>query len=431
MSPAFENFTQFKLNKQLLDAVKELGYGSPTPVQVRTIPLILAGHDVMGIAPTGTGKTAAYVLPLLMKIKYAQGDYPRSLILAPTKELVIQIGEDFDSMCKFTDLRSNALYGGVGPKQQISSINEGLDNIVSTPGRFLDLYLKGVLPVNSLETLVLDEADKMMDMGFFPQIKRILEVIPVKRQNLLFSATMSPTVMTLSEEFLEFPEKVEIKPQATVADTISQVMYDVPNLRTKIYFLEYLLLKDFFSRVIVFVRTRKTADHVYKFLSRKDLGDIRVIHANKGQNARINSINAFKRGEIRVLVTTDVSSRGLDIMDVSHVINFDVPIIYEDYVHRIGRTGRALKSGESITFVNEAEKYHIGKIEKLIGEKIPREEITNEIEIFDTPFEENQEMNREIDRQKRIEDPSFKGAFHEKKSKKDHRNSQSGRKRKR
>ena len=415
MPSTVKKFKELKLNPQLLKAVEDQGFDVPTPVQVRAIPLILAGHDVMGIAPTGTGKTAAYVLPLLIKVKYAQGNQPRALILAPSKELVLQINENIAEFSKYTDLRSVALYGGVGPTQQIDALRSGQDIVVATPGRFLDLYLKGEFPVKSLQTLVLDEADKMMDMGFMPQIRKVLEVIPVKRQNLLFSATMMPKVMTLSEEFLEFPEVVEVAPQATAADTIKQELYYVPNMLTKIHFLTYLLQYKAFKKVMIFTKTRKNADNIYKFLLRKDIGEIRIVHSNKSQNTRINSINAFKQGEIRILVSTDVSSRGLDISNVSHVINFDVPVVHEDYVHRIGRTGRALRPGKSITFVNDVEKYHISKIEKLIREKIQVIRLPQDIKIFETSFEERQEMAREYDKQRKMEDPEFKGAFHEKK----------------
>ena len=415
MSDSIQNFSHFKLNKQLFSAIEELGFSSPTPIQIKTIPLALAGQDIMGIAPTGTGKTAAYVIPIIMKTKYAQGKDARVLILAPTKELVIQIENNFKELSTYTDLRTIALYGGIGPTPQINSIKEGMDILVSTPGRFLDLYSREAIDVKSLKTMVLDEADKMMDMGFMRQIRSILEVIPVKRQNLLFSATMAARVIELSEEFLDFPEKVEISPQATTAETIEQKIYHVPNLKTKISFLELLLIDEKFNRVMVFTKTRKHADNVFRYLSRKKVGEIRVIHANKGQNSRINAINDFKSGDVRILVSTDISSRGIDVTDVSHVINFDVPIVYEDYVHRIGRTGRAKKAGISITFVNKAEEYHIRNIEDLIKQKIPVKPLPQKLEIFETPFEEKQEIAREIDRQRQKDDPDYKGAFHEKK----------------
>ncbi|MFN8353019.1 MAG: DEAD/DEAH box helicase [Spirosomataceae bacterium] len=413
-------FEDFALNRQLLNAIEDAGYQAPTPIQVQAIPLVAAGHDVLGIAQTGTGKTAAYVLPLLMKIKYAQGTHMRALILAPTRELVLQIDEAISQLAKYTDIRHVALFGGLGPKTQIETIQKGIDIIVATPGRFMDIYLKGEIWTKELKVMVLDEADKMMDMGFMPQIRRILEVIPRKRQNLLFSATFPPKVERLSEEFLEFPHKVEVTPQATTAEMVSQVIYEAPNFRTKINLLSWLLQQEDFKRVIVFVRSKDSADNIYKFIARKVIAEneVRVLHANKGQNSRLNAMDAFREGNVRVLVTTDVVSRGIDIQEVSHVINFDVPLIYEDYVHRIGRTGRALHSGEAITFVTMAEEYHIRKIEAIIRQTIPRIPFPVEVEQVETPFEERQVMLREIDSQKKKENPDFKGAFHEKKASK-------------
>jgi ATP-dependent RNA helicase RhlE len=412
-------FEDFQLNRQLLNAIEEAGYQSPTPIQEQSIPLILGGHDVLGIAQTGTGKTAAYLLPILMKVKYAQGTDMRVLILAPTRELVMQIDAAITDLAKYTDLRHVALYGGLGPKTQIETLQKGIDIIVATPGRFMDIYLKGEIGVKELKTLVLDEADKMMDMGFMPQIRKILEVIPSKkRQNLLFSATFPPRVENLSHEFLEFPHKVEVSPQATTASMVTQKLYEVPNFMTKINLLG-MLMRDHetFKRTIIFCRSKEYADNIFKFLGRKVVGEnkIRVIHANKGQNTRINSMEDFKEGSIQVLVATDVAARGIDIQMVSHVINFDVPLIYEDYVHRIGRTGRANQTGEAITFMTEAEEYHIQKIEKLIKMPIPREPLPTDLEVLQTPFIEKQMMLREIDEQRKREDPTFKGAFHEKK----------------
>ena len=411
--PSFDNF---KLNKQLFEAIKEAGYSKPTPIQEKAIPLALAGHDVLGIAQTGTGKTAAYVLPILMKVKYAQGMNPRALVLVPTRELVLQIESVFIQLSQNTDLRVVSLYGGLGPKTQIEKVQAGVDIIVATPGRFLELYGRGELLLKEIKTMVMDEADKMMDMGFLPQIKAILEVIPVKRQNLLFSATFSKRVEEISYEFLEFPERVEIDQQATTAETVSQVKYIVPNLKTKILLLDHLLKKETFKRVMVFTKSKSNAEAVYKYLEKKAEGIIRVIHANKGQNTRINAMDEFKSGEVRILVTTDVAARGLDIGMVSHVINFDVPLIYEDYVHRIGRSGRAENEGAAVTFVNPAEEYHFGRIQEIIRMEVPTEEIPAEVKIPDTPFAEQQGYEREIDNQKRKADPDFKGAFHEKRT---------------
>jgi ATP-dependent RNA helicase RhlE len=413
------SFESFNLNRQLLNAISEAGFSTPTEIQQKSIPLILGGQEVIGIAQTGTGKTAAYLLPILMKTKFAQGKEPRALILAPTKELTLQIADHANQLSKYTDLRILSIYGGVGPKAQIEKLEEGVDILIATPGRFMELYLQRDLNTKQIKTLVLDEADRMMDMGFMPQLRKILEVIPPKRQNLLFSATFNDRVERLSAEFLEFPVKIEVTPQATPAKQVGQTLYLVPNLKTKINLLEHLLSDtEKFNRVLIFTRTKDVANNVFKFLERKQLGSVRVIHSNKGQNTRINAVNEFKEGALRILVSTDVTARGIDVIKVSHVINFDVPILYEDYVHRIGRTGRAFQEGEAITFATPAEEYHVKKIEKLIREKIPVKELPQDLEIEETPYFEKQDMAREIDRQKRKEDPEFKGAFHERGRKK-------------
>ncbi len=416
MSNETLGFDAFKLNKQLLEAVIGSGYTTPTPIQQKAIPLALAGHDVLGIAQTGTGKTAAYILPVLMKVKYAQGKHPRALVLAPTRELVMQIEEVARQLAKFTDLRIVSLYGGLGPKTQMELIDAGVDILISTPGRFMDIYRKGNVYPKDIKTMVLDEADKMMDMGFMPQIRAILEVIPSKRQNLLFSATFSGRIDHLAAEFLEFPERVEVAPSATTAETIAQVKYTVPNIKTKINLLAHLLENEEINRAMIFTRSRKNAESVFSYLERKNFGEIRVIHANKGQNTRINSMEDFKAGDVRILVATDVASRGLDVTLVSHVINFDVPLIYEDYVHRIGRTGRAEHEGKAITFINPAEAYHFEKIEELIRMKVEELPIPDVVDVPATPFEEKQGYERELDKLRQRDNPDYKGAFHEKKA---------------
>ncbi|HTK22455.1 MAG TPA: DEAD/DEAH box helicase [Mucilaginibacter sp.] len=411
-------FEDFKFNRQILNAIDDAGYAEPTPVQQKAMPPILNGQDVMGIAQTGTGKTAAYVLPIIMKLKYAQGENPRALVVAPTRELAMQIEENVKVFAKYTDLRVVTLYGGLGPKTQIEQVSKGVDIIVATPGRFMDIYLAGHLVMKQLQLLVLDEADKMMDMGFMPQINRILEVVPRKRQNLLFSATMSDKIHQLSANFLEFPTVIEVTPQATPAQTVEQRLYYVPNVKTKINLLKYLLDNtEEIKKLMLFCKTRTVAEDVYKFLARKyNEQEVRVLHANKGQNTRINSMNAFKNDEVKILVSTDVAARGIDVNDVSHVINFDVPFVTEDYVHRIGRTGRAFQLGEAITFCTPAEEYYLRKIEKLIRQSIPVFDVPADVFVEQTSFEERQDQAREIDQQKRKEDPEFKGAFHEKKT---------------
>lgn len=411
-------FEDFKLNRQILNAVADAGYVEATPIQEKAIGPVLSGQDICGIAETGTGKTAAYVLPLLMQLKYAQGTAPRALILSPTRELAMQIAEEVKRFSTYTDLRTQVIYGGIGPKTQKEQLAAGLDLLIATPGRFLDLYLSGDISTSSLKFLVLDEADKMMDMGFIGSIHRILEVVPRKRQNLLFSATMSELVQKIAGDFLKHPTVIEVAPQATPAQNVTQYRFDVPNFKTKINLLQHLMKDDeAFHKVIIFCKTKAVADQLFHFMTRR-YGEeqVRVIHANKGQNTRINSINSFKEGQVRVLVATDVAARGIDVSEVSHVINFEVPIIIEDYVHRIGRTGRAFAKGDAMTFCTEAEIYYIHKIEKLIRQQIPLMPIPAGVFIEETPYAERQAIAREIDAQKRKENPDFKGAFHEKKN---------------
>ncbi|MFN6380624.1 MAG: DEAD/DEAH box helicase [Flavobacteriales bacterium] len=412
-------FEDLKLTRQFLDAVAEAGYTDPTDIQRLAIPRIMAGQDLIGIAQTGTGKTAAYVLPLLMQMKYHQGPEPRCLILVPTKELVIQVDRTIEELSKYTDLKRVALYGGIGPKAQIAQLQEGVDIIVATPGRFLEVYAKREILPKKIKHVVLDECDRMMDMGFWPQLREIQEKLPQKKQQLLFSATFPEKVERIADNFLLFPSRVEVTPQATPADTVRQILFSLPNFKAKLALLEHFLTTDeSFNRVMVFVKTKEQATSIAKYLERLAIGEVRLLHSNKGQNARINAIDDFKSGDVRVLVSTDVSARGIDVVEVSHVINFNIPTNYEDYVHRIGRTGRAFKTGTAISFADFSEEYHIAKIEKLIKQSLERGELTSSIKIDETPFDEFQDQMREIDRQKRLENPDFKGAFHEKKFKK-------------
>jgi ATP-dependent RNA helicase RhlE len=412
-------FEDLKLTRQFLDAVVDAGYTTPTDIQKMAIPRILAGQDLIGIAQTGTGKTAAYVLPLLMQLKYHQGPEPRCLILVPTKELVVQVDRTIEALAKNTDLKRVALYGGIGPKSQIELLQAGVDIIVATPGRFLEVYAKREILPKKIKHVVLDECDRMMDMGFWPQLREIQEKLPQKKQQLLFSATFPEKVERIADNFLLFPSRIEVTPQATPADTVLQLVYRLPNFRAKLSALEHFLTTDStFSRVMVFVKTKDQATSIAKYLERLDIGEVRLLHSNKGQNARINAIDDFKGGDVRVLVSTDVSARGIDVIEVSHVVNFNIPTNYEDYVHRIGRTGRAFKTGTAISFADFSEEYHIDKIEKLIKQSLHKEEVPAPVQIEETPFEEFQDQMREIDRQKRLENPEFKGAFHEKKFKK-------------
>lgn len=410
-------FEELKITKQYLNALEDLGFQEATPIQMKAIPAIRSGQHVIGIAQTGTGKTAAYVLPILQKLSYPKGNAARCLIIVPTKELVVQVTNQVKELATYTAFRIEGIYGGVGRKSQAKALLDGVDVVVSTPRRLLELYQQENVPLNKVEIMVLDEADRMMDMGFMGQINNILEVVPTKKQNLLFSATFSPKVEELSWNFMDFPIKIEITPEATPVETVEQQLYEVPNFETKLNLIAHLLEdQENYSRIIVFVKTKQTANHVFNRLKRREGDSIRLIHSNKGQNTRINAFEDFKQGIIRILVATDVMARGIDIKDVSHVINFDVPTVYEDYVHRIGRTGRAFRTGAALTFCTPADVYHIHKIEKKIRMDIPKYPMPEGVEITNTPFEEQQMMNRAIDAQRKKEDPTYKGAFHEKTS---------------
>ncbi|MGB1384919.1 MAG: DEAD/DEAH box helicase, partial [Flavobacteriales bacterium] len=338
-------FENLKLKRQFLNAVKELGYTAPTPVQVQAIPKILAGQDLIGVAQTGTGKTGAYVLPLLQKLKGRQDGVPRVAILVPTKELALQVHNAVQSFAAFTDIRSLALVGGVGPKTQIAALELGVDVVVATPGRFLELYLRGALVTKKLTSLVLDEADRMMDMGFMPQLRDILEVVPRKRQNLLFSATFPTRVERLADEFLLWPTRIEVTPEGTPVTTVKQHVVRTPNVQTKINLVLHLLTGVHAeSRALLFVRTKEDAKRVRSSLEAAIPRQVAEIHSNKAQHTRLAAMGQFREGAVRVLVSTDVSARGIDVPETELVINFNVPRMSDDYVHRIGRTGRAKRS---------------------------------------------------------------------------------------
>lgn len=411
-------FEDLKLTRQFLNAIEEAGYDEATPIQQRAIPPLRAGQDVIGIAQTGTGKTAAFLLPLLQTLKYAQGEAPRALVFAPTKELVVQIHQEALKFASYTDLRIVAFYGGVGPKQQIESIENGVDLIVTTPGRFLEIYSRGHIETKKIKHIVLDEADRMMDMGFMPQIRQVQEVIPNKRQNILFSATFPPRVERLADEFLLWPTRIEVTPESTPVSTVTQFKLALPNLRTKIAFIEwYVREKLGEDRLLVFTRRKEEAENLYKFLQRTFEIGIRAVHSNKGQNSRINAMNEFRSGDVQILIATDVASRGIDVPETQWVINASVPRDPHDYIHRIGRTGRAFREGSALTLFDPAEKFAMERIESLTGDAILEYPELPELEPFETPKREKQEQAREIDRELKKRDPEYKGAFHEKKSK--------------
>ncbi|MCA1761374.1 MAG: DEAD/DEAH box helicase [Cryomorphaceae bacterium] len=410
-------FEALKITRQFLNALSDMGIETPTEIQEKAIVPAMSGQDILGIAQTGSGKTLAFLIPCVLKAKYAQGDHPRVLVLAPSKELVIQIFRELEKLIVYTDLRAGCIYGGVGKKAQVEQLQAGLDILVSTPGRFIDLYSYGHIFTRKINTLVLDEADRMMEMGFMPQLRQVLEIIPVKRQNLLFSATFPVRVEDLAAEFLEFPIRIESANFHEPVKELKQIWYPGENFKTKLNLLIYLLKDETWNRVIVFCRTKDAAERVSRYLERRNVGDVRVLHGNKAQNTRINALDAFKAGEIRVLVTTDVTSRGIDIDRVSHVVNFELPKVSEDYLHRIGRTARINREGIAVSMVNKAERYFLEDIETYIKRTIPEASFPQEVQKGDFIPGEQKEINLEIDSQKRRRDPNYQGAFHTRKSK--------------
>jgi ATP-dependent RNA helicase RhlE len=367
-------FSTLGLGPKLLQAVRETGYTTPTPIQSAAIPHVLGGHDLIGIAQTGTGKTAAFVLPLLEKIGHAQPNAgPRVLIVAPTRELAAQIDETVRDLSKHLRVRRVTVFGGVGETPQIQALRRGVDVVVATPGRLLDLMSAGRVSLRDVKHLVLDEADRMLDMGFLPQIKRIVNAVPRERQTLLFSATLSRDIEKITAEFLREPKLVEIGRRANPAETVEQFLYPVSKSR-KIDLLLTLLRDQSLDSVLVFSRTKHGADKIARKLQTAKI-ETATLHSNRSQSQRTQALAAFKTGRCRVLVATDIAARGIDVAAISHVINFDFPMHPEDYVHRIGRTGRAAAEGDAISFVTPDDEPSVRDLEKMIGRKVARKKV--------------------------------------------------------
>src|SRR5687767_11863818 len=362
-------FSKLGLAPQIVEGTKAMGYVEPTPIQLRAIPLIMEGRDVLGSAQTGTGKTAAFALPILSKLDKHQ-PRPRVLVLEPTRELAAQVETAIRDFARFTKLRVAVVFGGVGYGVQNEALKSGVDIIVATPGRLLDHMNEGRARLDAVEFLVLDEADRMLDMGFLPDVKRIVQKCPSKRQSMLFSATIPPEIQTLIQWAMKNPETVEIGARRTPAETVKHVIYSVAE-RQKLDLLNALLDEVHYDSVIVFCRTKDRADHVARLL-KKNNHAVAVLHSNRTQREREQALKGFRDGKFEVLVATDIASRGLDIADVSHVVNYDVPLHPEDYVHRIGRTGRAEARGDAFTIMCAEDQPYVERIERFIGKKIER-----------------------------------------------------------
>jgi ATP-dependent RNA helicase RhlE len=364
------DFAELKLIDPLLRAVHEEGYEEPTPIQVSAIPPVLAGRDVMGCAQTGTGKTAGFALPLLQRLKHKAGKKPgiRVLVLSPTRELAAQIGQSFEAYGRHLEFRHTMIFGGVKQGGQVRDLKRGVEIVVATPGRLLDLMGQGYVDLSHVEAFVLDEADRMLDMGFIDDMRRVITRLPKKRQTLLFSATLPDPIRRLGREILRDPVEVSVTPEAPAAQTVRQAVYLVENSH-KQALLEHVLENPDITRVLVFIRTKRKADRVAARLKSREI-PCQAIHSDRSQKEREHALKSFREGKTRVLVASDIAARGLDVDDISHVINFDMPDEPEVYIHRIGRTGRAGSSGKAVSFCGIDERAHLEAIEKLIRQPI-------------------------------------------------------------
>ena len=412
-------FHDLKLNTPLYNALDDLGFTTPTPIQEQAFNVVASGKDVVGIAQTGTGKTFAYMLPILRNLKFSKQDNPRVLILVPTRELVVQVVEEAQKLSKYINVRILGVYGGVNINTQKQAVAEGLDIIVATPGRLYDLAVSRVLQLKSIQKLVIDEVDVMLDLGFRHQLINIFDILPERRQNIMFSATMTEEVDNLITDFFIAPQRVSIAVSGTPLENISQVKYAVPNFYTKLNLLVHLLKDDkSYHKVLVFVAYKKMADRLFEALEETFHNETCVIHSNKTQNYRLRSIEQFQEGEHRILVATDVMARGLDIDNISHVINFDTPSFPENYMHRIGRTGRAERKGNALLFYTENETESMQKIEDLMQMTIPKSPIPGDVTISTELLEEERPQIKERNNPlKRNLDEEVGPAFHEKKEK--------------
>lgn len=414
-----KTFEDLNLNKQLYSAVSELEFNNLTPIQEKSFPVILSGKDMVGIAQTGTGKTFAYLLPILHELKFSKQLNPRVLILVPTRELVLQVVDNIKSLTSYMSIRALGVYGGTNINTQKKAVAEGVDVLVATPGRLYDLAVTGVLQLNGIKKLVIDEVDIMLDLGFRPQLTNIFLLLKERRQNIMFSATMTEEIDVLIDDYFIQPQRVAIAVSGTPLENIQQFCYSVKNFYTKANLLSYLLEdKTEFSKVLVFVSSKSKADKLFEALEERYGHEACIIHSNKSQNYRIRSIKQFDEGENRVLIATDVMARGLDLEKISHVINFDTPTYPENYMHRIGRTGRAEEQGKTILFYTEKEEQAKEAIEELMSYSIPVIDFPEEVQKSKELLPEERPLIGEVKNPHRNVTKVERGpAFHEKKDK--------------
>ncbi|SFJ30245.1 DEAD/DEAH box helicase [Olleya namhaensis] len=413
------SFRDLNLNTPLYNAIDDLGFTQPTPIQAEAFNVVASGADMVGIAQTGTGKTFAYMLPILKNLKFSKQENPRVLILVPTRELVVQVVDEIEKLAKYINTRVLGVYGGTNINTQKQAVAQGQDIIVATPGRLYDLAVSRVLQLKSLERLVIDEVDVMLDLGFRHQLINIFDILPERRQNIMFSATMTEDVDALITDFFTAPQKVSIAISGTPLENISQTKYSVPNYYTKLNLLVHLFQDaETYNKALVFVSNKRMADRLFEALDEFFNEELCVIHSNKTQNYRLRSIEQFREGVNRILVATDVMARGLDIDNVSHVFNFDTPDYPENYMHRIGRTGRAEREGQAIIFSTEKEQEGLEKIETLMQMEIPELQIPTEVVISTELIEEERTVIKERNNPTKRKDIDAPGpAFHEKSAK--------------
>ncbi|MEM6515118.1 MAG: DEAD/DEAH box helicase [Bacteroidota bacterium] len=413
-----KSFNDLNLSTPLYNALNDLGFDTPTPIQAQAFNVIASGKDVVGIAQTGTGKTFAYMLPILRHLKYSKQENPRVLVLVPTRELVVQVVEEIEKLSAYINVRVLGVYGGTNINTQKRAVAEGQDIIVATPGRLFDLAVSRVLQLKSIQKLVIDEVDVMLDLGFRHQLLNIFDLLQRQRQNIMFSATMTEDVDELVTSFFIKPERITIAVSGTPLHNINQQRYKVENFFTKVNLLEHLLNdRELFSKVLIFVAYKKMADRVFDELEERFPGENCVIHSNKTQNYRLRSIEDFGSGENRILIATDVMARGLDIDNISHVINFDTPLFPENYMHRIGRTGRAKQRGSALTFSTEKELESISKIQSYMNMDIELLEFPDTVEISKELIAEERPKIKERNNPTKIRPDEVGEAFHEKKDK--------------
>ncbi len=412
-------FEDLDLSRQLHNAIEDLGFKEPTPIQEKSFSIVRSGKDIVGIAQTGTGKTFAYMLPILRDLKFSKQQHPRVLILVPTRELVLQVVAEIEKLAAYITLRVLGVYGGTNINTQKQAVAQGTDIIVATPGRLYDLALSKVLKLKNIQKLVIDEVDVMLDLGFQFQLLNIFDLLPDRRQNIMFSATMTEDVAILIDDFFKNPVKISIAVSGTPLDNITQQSYNIVNFYTKVNLLNLLLKdKNEFKKVLIFVSNKRSADRLFDALDESFTDEICVIHSNKTQNYRIRSINQFDQGKNRILVATDVMARGLDLNEISHVINFDTPYFPENYMHRIGRTGRAEHQGKTILFSTEKEQEAKQRIENLMDFKIPKIDFPSEVEISKQLTEEERpKEDRESSKNRTSLEYVPGPAFHEKSEK--------------